>query len=66
MTEIEQVARVIAQALGDDFVHAFRSKSEWNRARGEKGGRYRDINEPMRDDYLEAAKAAIQFIRASP
>lgn len=55
----EEVARVIASALGDDFDHAFVNKSEWNRARGEKGGRYRDINEPMQDDYLAAADALL-------
>ena len=62
----EEVARVIASALGDDFDHAFVNKSEWNRERGEKGGRYRDINEPMRDDYLAAAQVAIAMIAASP
>ena len=55
----EEVARVIASALGDDFDHAFVNKSEWNKARGEKGGRYRDINEPMQDDYLAAADAIL-------
>lgn len=55
----EEVARVVASALGDDFDHAFVNKSEWNKARGEKGGRYRDINEPMQDDYLATADAIL-------
>ena len=58
----EELARVIASALGDDFDHAFVNKSEWNRARGEKGGRYRDINEPMQDDYLAAADATLALM----
>lgn len=63
MTELrEKVARAIAEALGDDLDHAFANKSEWNRARGEKGGRLRDINEPMRDDYLAAAHAVLNLM----
>lgn len=54
-------ARVIATALGDDFDYAFTSKSEWNAARGYKGGRYRDINEPMQSDYIGAAEAIIEL-----
>ena len=58
----EKVARAIAEALGDDLDHAFVNKSEWNAARGEKGGRYRDINEPMREEYLAAAHDALNLI----
>lgn len=57
---IERVARKIATALGDDFDHAFKTKAEWIAARGEKGGRYRDINEPRQADYLEAARDALE------
>ena len=53
------VARAIARGLGDDFDHAFATKAEWTQARGEKGGRLRDINEPMQGDYLDAADAAL-------
>ena len=56
---VERVARTIAEGLGDNFDHAFVSKPEWTAARGEKGGRYRDINEPMQPDYLDAARAVI-------
>lgn len=56
---VEQVARAIADGLGDNFDHAFVTKSEWNAARGEKGGRYRDINEPRQGDYIDAARSAI-------
>jgi len=59
-TMVERVARAIAQGLGDDFDHAFTGKSEWISERGEKGGRLRDVNEPMQSDYLEAARAAIE------
>jgi hypothetical protein len=61
---VEDVARVIASALGDDFDHAFINKSEWNAARGDKGGRYRDINEPMKNDYVDAATAVMALIRS--
>lgn len=55
---IEAMAHAIAQGLGDTFEHAFMSKSEWTAARGERGGRYRDINEPMQSDYMDAAAEA--------
>ena len=56
---LERVARAIASGLGDDFDNAFETKHDWNVSRGERGGRFRDINEPMRGDYLDAARAAI-------
>jgi hypothetical protein len=56
---VERVARTIAEGLGDNFDHAFVSKPEWTAARGEKGGRYRDVNEPMQPDYMDAARALI-------
>lgn len=55
---IEDMSRAIASALGDDYDNAFGDKSEWNEARGQKGGRFRDINEPFWRDYDEAAQAA--------
>ena len=58
----ERLARVIAAGLGDELDHAFVNKGEWNRRSGEKGGRYRDINEPMLDDYLDAARAVLAHI----
>lgn len=61
----ERLARMIADGLGDDLDHAFVNKGEWNRCRGEKGGRYRDINEPMLDDYLAAARAVLAHIRGA-
>lgn len=59
---VPEVARVIASGLGDNYEHAFTNKSEWNRERGEKGGRYRDINEPMQPDYDDAAQAILQLL----
>ena len=61
----EAMARAIAVGLGDDFDNAFATKSEWNAARGEKGGRYRDINEPMQSDYEDAAHGALAAIEAA-
>lgn len=55
----EQLARVIASALGDNFSDAFRNKERWIAKRGMSGGRHRDINEPFQSDYLAAAQAAI-------
>lgn len=55
----DAVARAIAHGLGDNFDHAFVTKAEWTQARGENGGRARDINEPMQGDYLDAADAAL-------
>jgi hypothetical protein len=60
---VERVARAIANGLGDEFDNAFNGKSDWIYARGEKGGRFRDCNEPTQDDYLGAARAAIEAMR---
>lgn len=63
---VERVARRIASELGDDFDHAFAGKAEWIAARGQKGGRYRDVNEPYRDEYLDAARGALEEAALSP
>ena len=60
--EREAVARAIATGLGDDFDHAHAHKFEWNATHGEKGGRFRDINEPMQPDYLDAADTALSAL----
>lgn len=62
--DVNKVARAIANGLGDSYDHAFGTKIEWNAARGEKGGRYRDINEPFQQDYDDAARAAIDALVA--
>lgn len=54
---VERVARIIAAELGDDYDHAFANKTDWIDARGQAGGRFRDVNEPYRSDYLDAARA---------
>lgn len=59
---VEQAARRIATEMGDDFDHAFASKHEWTRDRGERGGRFRDINEPFQSYYLDAARAVIALV----
>lgn len=55
---VEQVARIIANAMGDNYSDAFKNKERWNAKRGMSGGRIRDVNEPMQCDYLAAAEAA--------
>lgn len=59
----EAVARIIANAMGDNFADAFKNKARWIAKRGRSGGRFRDVNEPMQDDYLSAAQAAIAAMR---
>lgn len=58
----EAVARAIAKGLGDEFDNAFVSKVGWTAAQGQRGGRFRDINEPFQADYLDAADAAIRTV----
>lgn len=59
---IEAAARRIAAANGDaDFDALPLGKAEWVQGRGMFAGRYRDINEPMRADYVEMAEAAFAF-----
>lgn len=65
MTDLAQlIARTIARELGDDFDHAFISKSDWNAARGMSGDRFRDINEPFQGDYICAAAAVLRALQA--
>ena len=60
MTDIiEQCARELADAMGDDFDSAHESKAEWIDTRGEKGGRFRDVNEPRQPDYVDGARAVL-------
>lgn len=59
------LARLIADNLGFPIDQALRDKSEWNALRGEKGGRYHDINEPFQTDYLDAGRAVAEYIRAA-
>ncbi len=53
------VARVIADGMGDNFDDAFFGKAEWIDCRGDKGKGFRDVNMPMKVDYLEGARAAL-------
>jgi len=54
---IERVARAIA---GEDWDDIPDNKSHWVKKRGWFGGRYRDVNERCKDDYLAEARAAIE------
>ena len=60
---VERVARIIADQVGDGFDNAHRNKPHWVETRGESGGRFRDVNEPRQNDYLDAARAAIAALR---
>lgn len=62
MSLIEKIARDIADALGDNFDYAFNSKPEWTAARGETKAGFRDVNQPYKPDYLDAAQAALTAI----
>lgn len=59
---IEKIARDIADALGDNFDYAFNSKPEWTAARGETKAGFRDVNQPFKSCYLDAAQAALTAI----
>lgn len=59
---IEQVARDIADALGDNFDYAFAGKSDWVAHRGETPAGFRDVNQPYKPDYIDAAIAALAAI----
>lgn len=65
MTMVERVARAIADEIGDGFDNAHRDKPAWIDARGDKAGRYRDVNEPYQVDYLAAARAAMVAMSTS-
>lgn len=60
---VERVARIIANAMGDNYSDAFKNKDRWIAKRGMSGGRFRDVNEPMQYDYLAAAEAAIEAMQ---
>jgi predicted RecB family nuclease len=61
---VERVARAIATELGANLDTAFADKTEWINMRGtDAAGRWRDINEPFKSDYLAAARAAIEAMR---
>lgn len=53
----EEIARGIADELGDDFDRAYESKSEWINDRG--GEPFRDVNMPFKGMYLAAADIAL-------
>lgn len=58
----ERLAKTIANAMGDNYADAFKSKDRWVAKRGMSGGRFRDVNEPFQSDYLDAADAALAAI----
>jgi hypothetical protein len=60
----EAVARAIAKANGDDYDALPADKREWIAKQGMFGGRFRDVNEPRKADYLDMADAAIKAVES--
>ncbi|MEM0462028.1 MAG: hypothetical protein QW318_07515 [Candidatus Caldarchaeum sp.] len=60
--DIQQLARVIAASLSDDYDRAPFDKAEWTRKSGVFFGTPRPFELPTREDYEHAAKAAIAFL----
>lgn len=57
---IERVAKALAKCHGDNWDDLPANKSHWTAQRGQFGGRFRDVNERYRCDYLDEAEAAIE------
>ncbi len=53
------LAKLIAHELGFSYELQHRDKPEWNKTRGEKGGRFHDVNEPYQDDFDQTTYAII-------
>ena len=65
LRDAAEVARLIAATLGYEFDHAFRDKAEWIKERGEKGGRFHDVNEPYQTDFMYAAEEVTKAVEAA-
>lgn len=63
MSKVEEVAREIAKANGDEYGSIPLDKSDWKSAHGLFGGTFRDVNEPTQADYDDMARAAIAAMR---
>ena len=53
----DELAVIIADALGHSFEDAHRNKAHWIETGGMLGGRFRDVNDLRQDDFLDAAAA---------
>lgn len=60
---LTKIAQNIAAVNGDNFDGIHQDKPDWIDTRGLAGGRFRDVNEPRRDDYLDMAAAAVEALR---
>jgi len=60
----ERVAKALAKRHGDNWDDIPDHKGHWTERRGQFGGRFRDINERFRCDYLDEAEAAIEAMQA--
>lgn len=58
----EKIARAISTTRGDDFDAIPADKREWIDCRGKVSGRFRDVNEPFKDDYIDMADAVLRAI----
>lgn len=56
---IEAAARAICAKANDNWDDIPESKQDWTNKRGQFNGRFRDVNEPYRLDYLAMVTAAI-------
>ena len=65
LRDAAEVARLIAATLGYEFDHAFCDKAEWIKERGEKGGRFHDVNEPYQTDFMYAAEEVTKAVEAA-
>lgn len=52
-------AKAAARENGDDFDLIPKDKPDWLDKRGQFQGRYRDLNEPKQNDYIEMSRAAL-------
>ena len=59
--EIERLAKLIAAELGDNYDLAFEDRLSQRLCRAPDGS-FRDVNEPQRNDYHDAARAVLAAI----
>ena len=65
MSEIvERIARALAARHGDDWDHLPNDKPHWTAQRGQFGGRFRDVNERFKCDYIDEAESAVVVLTA--
>jgi len=58
----KSIAAIIANEMGDDLDTIPKNKADWLHNQGKFGSRFRDINEPMYNDYMGAAEAVLSYL----